>query len=131
MERISFVVGSNGGFGTAPITSSTRSEVDRNNNAEELYSQLPQDTTHPSTQPPAFCIVGTRKQADMETEWLTANEAAQYLKVKPRTLLQWVRERKIPAHRLSGVRRCVWRFRKHELDAILCSSSADPAEGRQ
>jgi excisionase family DNA binding protein len=59
-----------------------------------------------------------RKQADMETEWLTAIEAAQYLKVKPRTLLQWVRERKIPAHRLSGVRRCVWRFRKHELDAI-------------
>jgi hypothetical protein len=34
----------------------------------------------------------------METEWLTAIEAAQYLKVKPRTLLQWVRERKIPAH---------------------------------
>ena len=67
----------------------------------------------------------------VETEWLTANEAAQYLKVKPRTLLQWARERKIPAHRLSGVRRCVWRFRKHELDAILCSSSADPAEGRQ
>jgi len=30
-----------------------------------------------------------RKQADMETEWLTAIEAAQYLKVKPRTLLQW------------------------------------------
>ncbi|MFZ1085714.1 MAG: helix-turn-helix domain-containing protein [Terracidiphilus sp.] len=68
---------------------------------------------------------------NMETEWLTANEAAQYLKVKPRTLLQWARERKIPAHRLSGVQRCVWRFRKHELDAILCSSSAGPAEGRQ
>jgi excisionase family DNA binding protein len=68
---------------------------------------------------------------NMETEWLTANEAAQYLKVKPRTLLQWARERKIPAHRLSGVLRCVWRFRRHELDAILCSSSADPAEGRQ
>ena len=67
----------------------------------------------------------------METEWLTANEAAQYLKVKTRTLLQWVRESKIPAHRLSGVRRCVWRFRKRELDAILCSSSADPAERRQ
>jgi len=31
----------------------------------------------------------------METEWLTANEAAQYLKVKTRTLLQWVRESKI------------------------------------
>jgi hypothetical protein len=35
----------------------------------------------------------------------------------------------VPAHRLSGVQRCVWRFRKHELDAILCSSSAEPAEG--
>ena len=76
----------------------------------------------------AGCI---QEQVDMETEWLTANEAAQYLKVKPRTLLQWVRVRKIPAHRLSGVWRCVWRFRKHELDAILCSSSAEPAEGRQ
>jgi excisionase family DNA binding protein len=67
----------------------------------------------------------------METEWLTANEAAKYVKVKPRTLLQWARERKIPAHRLSGTRRCVWRFRKWELDAILCPSSADSAEGRQ
>ena len=67
----------------------------------------------------------------MQTEWLTANEAAQYLKVKPRTLLQWARERKIPAHKLSGARRCVWRFLQPELDAILCSSSADTAEGRQ
>jgi excisionase family DNA binding protein len=67
----------------------------------------------------------------VETEWLTANEAAQYLKVKPRTLLQWARERKILAHRLSGVHRCIWRFRKYELDAILCPSSADPADGRQ
>jgi excisionase family DNA binding protein len=67
----------------------------------------------------------------METEWLTANEAAQYVKVKPRTLLQWARERKITAHKLSGIRRCVWRFRKWELDAILCPSSADSAEGRQ
>jgi excisionase family DNA binding protein len=69
--------------------------------------------------------------AQMETEWLTANEAAQYLKVKPRTLLQWARERKIPAYRLSGIVRCIWRFRKHELDAILCPSSAGTADGRQ
>jgi excisionase family DNA binding protein len=67
----------------------------------------------------------------MESQWLTATEAAQYLKVKPRTLLQWVRDRKIPAHKLSGVQRCVWRFLRSELDAILCPSSADAAEGRQ
>jgi excisionase family DNA binding protein len=67
----------------------------------------------------------------MQTEWLTANEAAQYLKVKPRTLLQWAREKKVPAHRLSGVERCVWRFLKMELDAMLGPSSAVAAEGRQ
>jgi len=67
----------------------------------------------------------------VETEWLTAIEAALYLKVKPRTLLQWAREGKIPAHRLCGTQRCVWRFRKWELDAILCPSSGDPTDGRQ
>lgn len=64
-------------------------------------------------------------------DWLTSLEAAQYLKVKPRTLLQWARERKVPAHKLSGIRRCVWRFLKHELDAMLLPSSAVPADGRQ
>jgi excisionase family DNA binding protein len=68
---------------------------------------------------------------NVESQWLTANEAAQYLKVKPRTLLQWARERKIPAHKLSGVQRCVWRFLRPELDAILCPSSADSADWRQ
>ena len=67
----------------------------------------------------------------MECEWLTAAEAAQYLKVKPRTLLQWARERKIPGHPLSGIQRRVWRFLKHELDDMLGPSSAGPAEGRQ
>jgi len=66
-----------------------------------------------------------------QREWLTAAEAAQHLKVGRRTLLQWVREGKIPAHRLSGIRRCVWRFLKTELDAMLLPSSADSAEGRQ
>jgi len=60
--------------------------------------------------------------------WLTANEAAAYLKVRPRTLLLWARQGKIPAHRLSGVRRSVWRFLRAELDAMLGSSSADSAE---
>jgi excisionase family DNA binding protein len=70
-------------------------------------------------------------ESTMESEWLTATEAAQYLKVKPRTLLQWARNRKIPGYKLSGVERCVWRFLKTELDAILCPSSADTAVGRQ
>lgn len=67
----------------------------------------------------------------MATEWLTAIEAAQYVKVKPRTLLRWAREKRVPAHRLSGVQRCVWRFLRPELDAMLGLSSAGTAEGRQ
>jgi excisionase family DNA binding protein len=64
-------------------------------------------------------------------DWLTAREAAAYLKVQPRTLSLWARQKKVPAHRLSGVRRCVWRFLRAELDAMLGLSSADSAEGRQ
>lgn len=62
-----------------------------------------------------------------EREWLTSSEAAQHLKVKRRTLLQWVREGKVPAHKLSGTKRHVWRFLKHELDGMLGPSSAVPA----
>lgn len=67
----------------------------------------------------------------MEIEWLTAAEAAQHVKVKQRTLLQWAREGKIPAHRLSGVKRCIYRFLRSELDLMLGVSSADSADGRQ
>lgn len=66
-----------------------------------------------------------------QSNWLTTNEAAQYLKIKPRTLLQWARENKVPAHPLSGIQRRVWRFLMPELDAMLGLSSAVPAEGRQ
>ncbi len=64
-------------------------------------------------------------------EWMTANEAAAYLKVKPCTLLQWARQLKVPGHRLHGTRRCVWRFLRSELDAILRPSSADTADRRR
>ena len=55
-------------------------------------------------------------------EWLTAGEAAQYLKVKVRTLLLWVRQGKVKAFALSGTKRRVWRFRRQDLDAALLES---------
>jgi len=61
-------------------------------------------------------------------EWLTLEEAAAHLKIKPRTLALWARQKKVPAHRLSGIRRCIWRFLRPELDAMLCVSSADSAD---
>jgi excisionase family DNA binding protein len=63
-------------------------------------------------------------------DWLTATEAAEYLKVKPRTLLLWVRLGKVPAHKLSGTRRCVWRFLRPELDAMLSGPSGAQKEGQ-
>ena len=61
-------------------------------------------------------------------EWLTLNEAAAYLKIQPRTLAVWARQKKVPAHRLSGIQRCIWRFLRPELDAMLGLSSADSAD---
>lgn len=66
-----------------------------------------------------------------QTEWLNTAEAARHLKIKPRTVAQWAREGKVPAHRLSGCKRVTWRFLRSELDAMLMPSSAVPADGRQ
>jgi len=60
-------------------------------------------------------------RAKAQTEWLTADEAAQHLKVKIRTLLLWVRQGKVNAFALSGTKRRVWRFRREDLDSALLS----------
>jgi len=60
--------------------------------------------------------------------WLTAAEAAEYLKIKTRTLLLWIRQGKVIGHSLSGTRRHVWRFRKEDLDSALLASSVVPSE---
>jgi len=59
---------------------------------------------------------------NFQSEWLTVSEAAQYLKVKPRTLLFWVRQGKVKGFALSGAKRRVWRFRQMDLDAALLES---------
>ena len=53
-----------------------------------------------------------------------ANEAAQHLKVQPRTILKWAKEVWIPAHGLSGSKRVTWRFLRSELDGMLAPPSA-------
>jgi excisionase family DNA binding protein len=54
-----------------------------------------------------------------QSEWLTTQEAAQYLKVKPRSLLLWTRQGKIKAYVLSGTKRRIWRYRREDLDSTL------------
>jgi excisionase family DNA binding protein len=63
-----------------------------------------------------------------QSDWLTASEAAAYLKVKPRSLLLWVRQQKVRAYALSGTKRRVWRFRKEDLDAALLASPVVPSQ---
>ena len=63
----------------------------------------------------------------VQSEWLTAVEAARYLKVKVRTLLLWVRQGKVKAFALSGTKRRVWRFRRQDLDAALLESHVLPS----
>jgi excisionase family DNA binding protein len=65
--------------------------------------------------------------ANLQSDWLTVQEAAHYLKVKPRTLLLWVRQGKVKAFALSGTKRRVWRFRQADLDAVLLESSVLPS----
>jgi excisionase family DNA binding protein len=60
------------------------------------------------------------------TDWLTAEEAANYLKVKTRTLLLWARQGKIKGYILSGTSRHVWRFKQVDLDATLIAPSVLP-----
>ena len=64
----------------------------------------------------------------LTTDWLTAREAARYLKVKVRTVLLWARQGKIKGHVLSGTKRHVWRFLQTDLDAALLESPVLPSE---
>ena len=65
---------------------------------------------------------------EVPSVWWTTDEAAAYLKTKPRTLLLWVRQGKVKAYALSGTKRRVWRFRKEDLDAALFGSPVIPSQ---
>ncbi len=66
-----------------------------------------------------FGQTGERESSCLTVEWLTASEAAHYLKVQHRTILSWAKRGLIPAHRLSGSTRVTWRFLRAELDAAM------------
>jgi len=67
------------------------------------------DFDHRSTEP---------REAPTST-WLTAREAAQYLKLRVRTVLLWARQGKVKAYALTGTQRRVWRFLQVDLDAAV------------
>ena len=71
---------------------------------------------------PAIDIAGGVASSSV-SPWMTANEAAAYLRVSPRTILQWPRTGQVKGHILSGTERITWRFRKSDLDAMLSPPS--------
>ena len=62
--------------------------------------------------------------------WLTASEAAQYLRVEPRTLLMWARKGRVKGYVLSGTQRVTWRFRAEDLDDTMSPPSVALRNGR-
>jgi excisionase family DNA binding protein len=65
----------------------------------------------------------------VDSPWLSSDQAARYLQIDRRTLLEWARQGKVKGYKLTGVIRHIWRFRQSDLDAMLCPSSAGSAEG--
>ena len=85
-------------------------------------------TQEPVVLDKSMTTVPNQFEVPSSAEWLTAVEAAQYLKVKVRTLLLWVRQGKVKAFALSGTKRRVWRFRQSDLDAALLESPVLPSQ---
>ena len=64
-----------------------------------------------------------------QSGWLTAREAALYVRVSHRTILEWAKTGRIPAHRLSGTDRITWRFRAEELDGAMMAAPSAAKNG--
>ena len=67
----------------------------------------------------------------LQSEWLTASEAAVYLKVRTRTVILWVRQGKLKGYALSGSERHVWRFRIADLDGMMVEPSVALGKNRR
>ena len=48
----------------------------------------------------------------LNDNWISIVDAASYLGVKVVTLRKWIKEKKIPAHKIGKL----WKFKKSELD---------------
>jgi len=56
-----------------------------------------------------------------ENRWLTLEEIAAYLGIKPATVYMWIIRKEMPSHKAGRL----WRFRKAEIDEWILSGRAD------
>jgi len=56
----------------------------------------------------------------MESRWLSVDEIAAYLGIKPDTVYKWIERRSMPAHKLGRL----WKFQATEVDEWVRSGGA-------
>lgn len=107
------------------------------NGSEDRHSVVPSDHSRFRNDPSVgshsdgiSAVKQTPESFNEPQQWLTAAEAAQYLKVKKRTLLFWVRLGKVKAYSLSGTERRIWRFLRPDLDDTIVRHSQCAAKER-
>jgi excisionase family DNA binding protein len=75
---------------------------------------------------PTAAKVEGKTMTDTESEILTLDEVAAYLKAGKRTVYRFAQNGEIPAFKLGGT----WRFRRSELDRWIAESINKKARGR-
>ena len=94
---------------------SAQSTVGRDSSPQQLEARI------------TLCQVRLDRQKQPPVSaWLTASEAAQYLRIKRRTLLLWVRQGRVKGYALTGTKRRVWRFLQKDLDAAMMENAVLP-----
>lgn len=88
---------------------------------QRMKTELPDSPALKGT--PTGQVLVAQMPAQHQSEWLTAAEAANYLRAKPRTILLWARQGHIKGYILSGTERVTWRFLRSDLDATLTPPS--------
>lgn len=61
-----------------------------------------------------------------DEKWISLEEAAEYLDVKPGTIRAWIRQEKgIPAHKIGKL----WKFKLSELNEWVVTGKSDMSRG--
>ena len=57
----------------------------------------------------------------MEDRWFSVDEIAEYLGIKRDTVYKWIKEKKMPTHRMGRL----WKFRREEVDDWVKAGGAN------
>ena len=64
-------------------------------------------------------------QKELEERWLSIEEIAAYLGIKPDTVYKWIGRKKMPAHKVGSL----WKFKRDEIDQWVRTGRAAGSDG--